>query len=196
MLLPLGKVETPQHVRSCTRSFGLLFSVVAAAFTAAGMTSSFVSAMWAAASVLSLSVGSPVFSVLVYALPCYFGSGVAVTTMLHIVEKIGVAGGAEGVLGKAAADVVVGALAGVSTLLCVGNLAPWIALVLGKHTKRVWYVLPLSRDCPAIVPRLSCRVFLALAFFHNALLLRTYSMLAECWSARPSSRPCSRPRTG
>ena len=130
------------------QSFGAAFSVVAFAFTAAGMTSSYVSATWAWATVAFHVLASrvspsllPLMVVVLYTIPCYFGAGVAATTMLHVVEKIGVAGGADGTLGTLVADIVVGALAGVSTLLCVGALAPWIAFVLGEYKKPVCRML-------------------------------------------------------
>ena len=108
-------------------------------FTAAGMTSSYVAASWAAATALAVYFDghrtSPRLLFATFVVPCYFGCGIAVTTMFHVVEKIGIAGGADSALGKLVADGVVGSLAGLSTLLCMGSTAPWLAYILGNHKR-------------------------------------------------------------
>jgi len=78
--------------------------------------------------------------------------------MFHVVEKIGVAGGADGQLGKLVADAVVGFLAGMSTMLSLGSCAPWIAFSLGSKKKTVCRVL-VAASLGAAVLSCSHRVF-------------------------------------
>ena len=131
------------------------------------MTSSYVAAAWAGAAALSFYVDgsrrSPRFLWAIFVLPCYFGCGIAATTMLHVVEKIGITGGSDGALGKTVADGVVGFLAGVSTLLSIGALAPWLALALGEYKKPLCRtlvgasmlaaVLSCSHRLPTLTPK-------------------------------------------
>ena len=132
-----------------------MFAIVAFVFTAAGMTSSYVAAAWAAAAALSVhfdgSRQSPRLLWAIFLAPCYFGCGIAATTMLHVVEKIGIAGGADGALGRTVADGVVGFLAGVSTLLSVGTLAPWLVFVLGKRKRPLCRALVLASTLAAVL---------------------------------------------
>jgi hypothetical protein len=71
--------------------------------------------------------------------------------MLHVVEKIGIAGGADGALGRTVADGVVGFLAGVSTLLSIGTLAPWLVFVLGKRKRPLCRALVLASTLAAVL---------------------------------------------
>lgn len=97
MLMPLTSM-TKRQADATMQAMGLVFSVVAFIFTAAGMTSSYVAASWATAAALGIHFDgrrqSPRFLWAIFVAPCYFGFGIAAITMLHVVEKIGVAGGA------------------------------------------------------------------------------------------------------
>ena len=97
MLMPLTSM-TKRQADATMQAMGLVFSVVAFIFTAAGMTSSYVAASWATAAALGNHFDgrrqSPRFLWAIFVAPCYFGFGIAAITMLHVVEKIGVAGGA------------------------------------------------------------------------------------------------------
>ena len=169
-LMPIT-ADTDEQAERAVQSSGLIFSVVAFAFTAAGMTCSYVSASWACATALrglllgggsnawgrsnamralsipvSIQVSqssrhnhdahhhalvvvarsfsrSPRISAVRRCFPVCVpppsppltpslllppAAVVAVTTMFHVVEKIGVAGGADGQLGKLVADAVGG----------------------------------------------------------------------------------------
>jgi hypothetical protein len=81
-------------------------------------------------------------------------------------EKVGLAGGAPGVLGVVVADAAVGAVAGATMLLTLGSLAPFLYQALGPRAGRrvaaallavslgaaayasVAYRQPYSRDHP------------------------------------------------
>jgi len=146
-------IDHSKSLKSTTQN--AVFAIVAFVFTAAGMTSSYVAAAWAAAAALSVhfdgSRQSPRLLWAIFLAPCYFGCGIAATTMLHVVEKIGIAGGADGALGRTVADGVVGFLAGVSTLLSIGTLAPWLVFVLGKRKRPLCRALVLASTLAAVL---------------------------------------------
>lgn len=144
LLLPMGITEGALGV---SQGFAALFSLIASVFMMFGMTSSYVSASWGAATLCAVLLTERMktshypnafgclIHVLCYAVPSYFGCGVAVTTLMHVVEKIGVAGGADGILGLFVVDAVVGALSGISLILAIGSLIPVFSFALGRLKK-------------------------------------------------------------
>ncbi len=138
VLLPFG---TTVSSLDDAQGFATLFSMVASVFIMLKMTSSYVGASWGLATILSVLLMkhtrlNPAWGCLVhaccYSVPAYFGCGVSLTTLLHVFEKIGVAGGADGILGIFVVDAVVGAVSGVSVILATGSLSPMISFALGS----------------------------------------------------------------
>ena len=143
ILLPLGITEDSL---GDSQGFAALFSMIASAFIMVGMTSSYVSASWGAGTIVAALLMRHTFvnsawgclvNIVCYTIPAYFGCGVALTTLLHVVEKIGVAGGADGVLGIFVVDAILGALAGVSMILATGSLSPMISFALGTRKRSI-----------------------------------------------------------
>ena len=143
-----GARGTSAAGRACGTA--LLFALVCSGLTSVGMHSSFFYALWAAAAALAAALlgtgaagggtcGS--WRGAAALLACFApAAGVAlpsaVTFMAHVMEKVGLAGAAPGLLGLVSADAAVGAVAGAAMLLTLGTLAPHVAGALGARRGR------------------------------------------------------------
>lgn len=130
------------------RSLGtaLLFALVCSALTSVGMHSSFFYALWAsgaaiAAALLGTGVrpaswGGAVALMACFAAPIAIMLPSSVTFMAHIMEKVGLAGQAPGIMGLLSADLAVGGVAGATAVLSLGSFTPHLACALGRRGGR------------------------------------------------------------
>jgi hypothetical protein len=130
------------------RSVGaaLLFAAVCSALTSIGMHSSFFYGLWAAgaAAAAALSGGGGTgrswggaTALLLSFLPAIaVAMPSAVTFLAHVMEKVGLAGGAPGVLGLVVADTALGVVAGATALVTFGTLVPYLVEAMGVRRGR------------------------------------------------------------
>ncbi|KAL6780784.1 hypothetical protein ACKKBF_B11720 [Auxenochlorella protothecoides x Auxenochlorella symbiontica] len=114
-------------------------AAVASILAAHGIYAGYLNALWATGTILAVVLAwarpGPVTSLLaaaLMALPLLVSMPVAVTALLYVTEKIGLAGAAPGLLGLVIGDVAIGTLAGVAVYLCAGTLTPHLAARLGR----------------------------------------------------------------
>jgi hypothetical protein len=153
LLLPytLLPASAQRGAGAAGRSAGtaLLFAAVCSLLTSIGMHSSFFYALWAGATCISAVLlgtraapagGTPwaraVALLACFAVPITVALPSAVTFMAYVMEKVGLAGAPPGLLGLAIADVAVGAVAGVTMVLSLGTLTPYLAAALGGRRGR------------------------------------------------------------
>ena len=151
IIMPLDSTSSDSLKDS--QGFGVLFSMMASLLMMLGMTSSYVSAAWGAGTIFACILGkrlSYFALILSYVVPCYFGTGVALTALLHVVEKIGISGGAEGLVGLMLADVIVGALSGLCIVISMGSLAPFLAFGLGRRKRFICMALVAASFASAL----------------------------------------------
>ena len=134
--------------------FGVLFAMLGSLTMMIGMTSSFVTASWGAGTIIASLLESKLSHfglILGYILPSYFGCTIAVTTLVHVIEKIGITGSMGGIMGIFLTDSIVGSLSGVCVVLVFGSLAPYIAYAFGVYKKRVCMMLAALSIVSAIL---------------------------------------------
>eukprot|EP00889_Picochlorum_renovo_P006629 jgi/Picre1/33659/NNA_001139.t1 len=128
--------------------FGVLFAMLGSLTMMLGMTSSFVTASWGAGTIIATVLQSKLSHLglmLGYLLPSYFGCSIAITTLVHVIEKIGITGSMGGIVGIFLTDSVVGALSGLCVVLVFGSLTPHVAYALGAYKKRL-YAIEIEED--------------------------------------------------
>lgn len=134
--------------------FGVLFAMLGSLTMMLGMTSSFVTASWGAGTIIATVLQSKLSHLglmLGYLLPSYFGCSIAITTLVHVIEKIGITGSMGGIVGIFLTDSVVGALSGLCVVLVFGSLTPHVAYALGAYKKRLCMILAAISIASAIL---------------------------------------------
>ena len=171
----LSKID---QARRAVLGFALLFSGIATALTEIGMHTAYIFVGWAvgaiSAALLSgrehhsphnqddTTTSKDKFSSLSIAticacltLPITISLPTAMSIAGHIMEKIGLAGSADQLLGQSIPDAAIGALTGLSLVLALGAGVPYIAAVLGQQKgKRVVGVLFAISILAAAVPEI------------------------------------------
>ncbi|EFN50786.1 hypothetical protein CHLNCDRAFT_142511 [Chlorella variabilis] len=148
LVLPYAALPAPRGA-AASRSLGaaLLFALLCSGLTSIGMHSSFFYALWAASAALAAAAlggggeggrgwGGAAALVACFLPPLAVVLPSSTTFMAHVMEKVGLAGGAPGLLGLVLADTAVGAVAGATVLLTLGTLTPYLLGALGPRRVR------------------------------------------------------------
>ena len=136
LLLPAALASPVANPSARSAGAALLFAAAASLLTECGMQSAFLFAAWAGATVLAAAAGATgplprsVAGAARLLLPFAPAVAVCLPTTLsvtaHVMEKIGLAGSAPGVVGAVAGDAAVGVVAGLSAFLTLGTLVPYV----------------------------------------------------------------------
>lgn len=129
--------------------FGVIFSCIASLFALAKMSSGYLSASWGTGTLIAALVNGfsgpsligHVLALIALFVPAYLNGGIALTTFLHILEKIGLTGSADGLVGRVLTDGVVGSLSGLCIILTFGPLSPQLSTAFGKYKRMMCIML-------------------------------------------------------
>lgn len=153
MLLPYAQnSKTGSSLQAARRqSLGtaLLYALLASTLTYIGMHSAFLYVAWAAGALVAALLGpqsgftwrGAAILVVSFALPTAVTSSTAMFLCDHVLEKIGLAGSASGLLGAAIPDAVIGVVSGTALYLAVGSLLPYLAAALGRGVRSLVLLL-------------------------------------------------------
>eukprot|EP00887_Chlorella_sp_A99_P005787 scaffold1.g5787.t1 len=133
-------------VQGRTLGSALFFAACSALLTLAGMHSAFLFAAWVAATLAAAAAGAAargrgfLAEAAAGLAPHAAAVGVCLPTCIsvtqHVMEKVGLAGSAEGVVGLVAADAALGVVAGTAVYLFAGTLTATAAAALGRRRAR------------------------------------------------------------
>jgi hypothetical protein len=129
-----GGASPAERARAQSLGTALFYSAFACALNFVGMHSAYLFAAWAAGA-LAAALLAPArrlgwraggAAVAGFAAPLVIALPTAACIVLHVMEKIGMAGSAPGALGRAIPDAAIGVVAGAATFLTLGTALPYL----------------------------------------------------------------------